>query len=243
MNDLNWDLWVVFHRDLFPEYYQLDKTHLKLVKAEGYSKIPFDAEKYREMGYTILEENRLSFYNKTLQPAKFHAPSVLYHFYKNKVHEGRDYIGFMEYDLVLNKKDVEKICSSIGKVDVIHLSSRHYFKNLAKQRDVKVDGKYGMIDAVDKYNEFFKTDHKFGKLLEDNPLMCTQQSFICKSEVFDKLGQFLEFLIERPLPKYTPMPATLFERYISVFLEFEKSKLKMKLEHKMVGYLSRYTYK
>ena len=131
----------------------------------------------------------------------------------------------------------------MGTFDVIHLSSRHSFESLAKQNEIRVGRKNGIIDAIDKYNQFFKTDHKFEDLLKENPFMCCQQSFICKNEVFVRLGQFLEFLIERPLPKYTPMPATLFERYISVFLEFEKSKFKMKLPHKMIGYLSNYKYK
>ena len=244
--EFKWNLFVIFHRKVMSLYEDIDRKNICLFKTEGYDKVECKKllQAYRNLGIRVIEENTLPFYNSILQPQKYHAPSAIYHFYKNNLHKNLEYIGFLEYDLEVSKSTIELIEASIeSKKTAVLFSCQHRFSKLLKQNDITVNGKNAMLDAVSEYNKFFKTTHSHTKLLEKDPFVCSQQSFICDKNTFIKLGKFLSYLIERtPQPKYFPRPSTIFERYIAIFLEFQPNNVKTKLNHRAIGYHQGYKY-
>ena len=109
------------------------------------------------MGFEVIEECKLTYYNPNLQKMKYFAPSAIYHMYKNNIHTNLKYIGFMEYDLVLTspgiKSVTEYIKKSIENDMVILLSCRHTYKTLY-DCDIKINNEHHMLIIINDYNNF-----------------------------------------------------------------------------------------
>jgi len=238
-----WCIYVIFHRGFDPSFLSNFRfENWKLLKTDGYYSINCteQLENLKELGFEIIQESQMYFYNAKLQRDKYHGPSAIYHFYKNGLYKNLDYIGFMEYDLHLENDTSDFIEKNLtGSVSIL-LSSRHYLSFLLTQQDITINGKPCIPQIIDDYNIFFFTNHTIEKALEGNPIVGTQQSFICDKDTFERLGSFLTYLIEKRKDVYYPRPSTVFERYISIFFHFEKNRLYLSLKHSAIGYHTGY---
>ena len=109
---------------------------------------------------------------------------------------------------------------------------------MIQENDITINGLNWSIQIIKDYNTFFGTNHTREEVHSEDPIIGTQQSFICDIKTFEKLGTFLEYLIEEKgvHDKYVPMPATLFERYVGIFFHFELNKVYLRLPHTAIGY-------
>lgn len=248
-----WRLYIIYHQYIKPEFYEVDpefdKNHVQLIQVSGYKeskKYPID---YSSEGYTTHKESDFEFYNPLLQQKKYHAPSVLYHVYKNNWYPAK-YIGFLEYDfeLKVSAKDVTKLgiktdfgpsaCrfieDNLKEGRIIALSTRWTLMELNKQSNIQVKGVHWLTYFVQEYNKY--TDVKISKevLLQDNPVIPTQQSFICDIKSFKAMMGFIVHLIDNNLlEKSNHRPSTLLERYIGLCIYLCPSEvIYLPLEHR-----------
>jgi len=243
-------IYIIFYRNINFDYYKNDINFnfdvYNLLKTSGY-KIINDIDtlnNYKQLGFNIIEEYKFPIYNKTLQENKYFAPSAIYHSYKNNLHKNLKFIGFMEYDLQLYIENVESptdyIKNLLKTYDTIILSGKHKFQSLYNQKNISINNQCWAEVIIKDYNDFFNTNYKLQNIYNENPIIGSQQSFICSTDIFDKLGLFLSHLIENKKDEYKPMPATIFERYIGMFLHFQNNKKILSFPHKALGYKSSY---
>lgn len=234
-----WVIFVVFHKYIIDRCYlndlTFDKEHFIFIKCNP----KFPAEFNKNHGYQVIVEKDLPFYNPSLQSSDkpYMAVSAIYHVYKNELHKKYDYIGFMEYDLSLqpdkNSKAVsaiqdfsrftEQIDVMIQKSDklIVPLSIRHTFKSLFEQKNIVLNGKNAMSQIVNDYNQFKQTSYSLNNLIYQNPLVPTQQSFICDINTYNNLMKFIVYYIENKLaerPNSWKRPSTIMDRCIGVSL-------------------------
>jgi hypothetical protein len=238
---MNYKLFVVFHKYLLDNCYLKDKkfnlNNFIFFKCNEL----FPAQYNKNFGYNIMYEKNFSIYNPKLQDLKkpYMAVSALYHIYKNEFYKNLDYIGFLEYDLSLepdpvliskninNKeiqelKNIKSITESIeneiknNKNLIIILSGRHRFRSFFEENTL-INGKNVFYKIVDEFNTHFKTNHKVQQLLDEDPVLGDQQSFLADKNTFEKIMGFISKVIETKGAEHKGLrPSFLLARYIGV---------------------------
>jgi len=230
-----WALHMIYHIKLIPELNnKVDRSKLKLIKCSGYKDNHADmVTEYRDKhSYEVFVEKEFPIYDPQLQKDKYHAPSAIYHFYKNNYHLGLDAVGFCEYDHILSidhnrfpvqgKMDVMKHIDKIVQTQdrfVIPLSVRWTYKKLLDDK-IMVKNDSGqvvnsMIEGIQLFNKFFNT--RFEQI-DPYTYIPTQQSFVADIETFKLLGSYISYLIDEVtliVPKKS-RPSTILERYIGI---------------------------
>lgn len=241
MSQPKWLIYICFHRKLILENYE----HDELFNPNNFIGLKVSGSSYcrdlptfeNRLGMQIVEERNLgNFYDPGLQKKLYMASSGLYHIYKNNIHRQCEYIGYMEYDfkLQLENKSIaiaEKSASNfieklVAKKTpfILGLSARWSLKDLFNQNYFQVRNQNCMLMAVKDYNEFYGTSHCIDSLLTKNPIIITQQTFVCDSKTFERIAKFLEFFIKKYDPKeLRGFPAGIAERYIGVALYLDKT--------------------
>lgn len=244
-----WRLFIIYHRYIKPEFYEMDpkfdKEKIHLMQTSGYKKIEGYPKDYTSKGYITHKESEFKEYDPSLQKKKFFAPSVLYHMYKNNWYPA-EYIGFIEYDFEfkISEKDAKKIgfttsCPSVcqfieanlKKGRIIALSARWRLRELANQDFIKVGDTHWLTYFVQEYNKYLELNgetHKISKaaLLKENPIIPTQQSFICDVKSFKEVMGFIAHLIDNSLTEGSfPAPATILERYIGLCIYLSSAEV------------------
>ncbi|MBN1764203.1 MAG: hypothetical protein JW860_03015 [Sedimentisphaerales bacterium] len=250
-----WINFVIFHHELFDENYTCDPSFdhrcYQFVKCNETFRPVYNSE----FGYDVMYEHDFEFYDKTLQARSYYAPSVIYHVYKNRIHERFDYVGFMEYDLSLQcakaggpLRITETIDHIINENDAIIVTYRnfHTFGHLAGQEDMPLAGDNWSRTMIRDYNEYFNT-HFDPDTFKDCPeKAATQQSFLADRHTFEHLMGFITHVIEDRLAERgdgRTRPCTFLERYFSIALQFEQvKKLQLNLHHTGLGHETGYQY-
>jgi hypothetical protein len=103
IKDKNIKIFNIWHNKLFDKCYeQLDVNSLNDIIMYDvnpkYNKI-YNADK----NYNIMREYELNIYDKTLQENNYCQTSCLYHIFINNLYKDLDYIGFIQYDMILDK--------------------------------------------------------------------------------------------------------------------------------------------
>ena len=241
--DNEFKLFIIFHKYLLDNCYiidpELELDNLIFIKCNELFKPTYN----KNFGYNIIYEKDFKIYNPKLQDINkpYMAISAIYHIYKNKIYNNLKYIGFLEYDLSFepetcllnnNKQDLEiqklknikSITSEIKqqflKNDkiILILSGRHRFKSFYNENNM-----INNINLYEKiiidYNKFYNTNHTLDKLFNENPVLGDQQSFLADINTFEKIMEFISFIIEN---KYVEIdgfrPSFLLARYIGVTL-------------------------
>ena len=240
-----WRLYIIYHKYIQPKFHEIDpgfdKNHVQLIQVSGYEKSKRYPIDYSSEGYITHKESDFDFYNPSLQQKKYFAPSVLYHVYKNNWYPAK-YIGFLEYDfeLKVSAKDATKleiktdfgpsVCrfieDNLKEGRIIALSTRWTLRELNKQGSIRVGGVHWLTYFVQEYNKYSDTVLSKEALLQENPVIPTQQSFICDVKSFKVMMGFIVHLIDNNLlEKSQPMPATLLERYIGLCIHLSPSEV------------------
>lgn len=238
-------IYVIFHKYIIDTCYQKD-TYLNL---SNYIFLKcnelFPAQYNRNMNYQIIFEKDMKFYNPELQNLKkpYMAVSALYHIFKNKIYQKHQYIGFLEYDLSLEidpvlvknnpkvssiqklshiksiNQEISRLLSNNSRI-IILLSARHRFESFFSENNM-IGGKNLFYHIVDNYNQFFKTSHTVQELLDNNPVLGDQQSFLADQKTFESVMSFISSIIEQKKVEINGFrPSYLLARYIGVTLYF-----------------------
>ena len=225
-----WKLFVVYHKYVLTETHD-DDERIAFVKC--------NPRFQDEFGRPDLIEADLSVYNPKLQSQEtpYHAASFLYHAYKNRLHEGLDYIGFAEYDLKL-QPDIADHLDMLTSVHheqrvIVPLSYRWPLEFLASQVNILAASRQCVSTIVHDYNEFWGTRWSIQELLERNPTICTQQSFFCDIASYERLMRFISHVVEQGLAERKgsrPRPSTLMERYIGIALYLDAQEEHVHIE-------------
>ena len=249
---MNLKIFVVFHKYLIDNCYLKDSNfninNFIFFKCNEL----FKAQYNQNFGYYVMYEKDFEFYNPKLQDLSkpYMAVSALYHIYKNKFYDDIDYVGFLEYDLSLepdpvlieNNKNVHSIqdLKNIKSINdeiekqiknndriIIILSGRHRFKSFFNQ-NIMVNGKNLFYKIIDEFNSHFNTKHNVKQLLDENPVIGDQQSFLADKKTFEIIMEFISYIIEnkkveikdnnskKNTLKYRP--SFLLARYIGIIL-------------------------
>jgi FkbM family methyltransferase len=162
----------IWHNKLFDHCYdQLNECSLNSV-------IMYDVNpKYnkvynKDKKFNILREYELDIYDKTLQETNYCQTSCMYHVFINNLYKDLDYIGFIQYDMVLDKDFINDI------QDKVKNNSNHvYFYSLLVGN--KIDVKYICNpyenSILEKYNTYFNTSHSYESIKNN----IHSKDFIC----------------------------------------------------------------
>lgn len=229
MENKSWRTYIIFHKNIVDEYYDMDKdfNNKNYVFLKTNEKYP--AEYNKDKNYKIINEWDIGdFYVSRLQEKTYMAPSAIYHIFKNNKHKKFDAVGFMEYDLKFSEtttKDIQDIVNTNEKF-IIPFSYQHPLKRLHGQTDIKIDKKNAIEMIFSDYNSYFKTKFKLNKYKEK--IVTSQQSFMCDVETFERIMGFISHVIESKLcerPNSWGRPSTLMDRYIGIALMLDETPI------------------
>jgi hypothetical protein len=183
-------LYVVFHKFLVPECYETLSgehfRHLRFLAVNGKieKKIPEALAPY------VLEERRLGWYDPFLQHNRFCESSAFVHVWKNP-ELMRDYVGFLHYDMLLDKGAIEFLEEQIRAAH--GRSERVLFTHvtLTAWRELnQVISIAGWQKILDIYAAVFGTRHNIMDILNEKiPLYHT---FVVDRETFAAMMTFAE---------------------------------------------------
>ena len=217
-----------------------------------------------------IEESKLTNYNSTLQKNKYFAPTMLYHSYINQdIIIDNKYIGIIEYDINILQLEINESIYYNKNITInyksfnfyneilkiinfnnndnffICLSVRHTLNRLFSQSSITINDKHWLHYFIEDYNKRYKKNYTIKQLLDlyGNKLIPTQQSFLCNRNMFHKISKYVnEFINTHINAKFIPMPSTILERYIGMFIILSDcEKFYIPLQHKATGYNSNYT--
>ncbi len=171
------------------------------------------------------------------------APSAIYHVFKNGLYKNYDYVGFLEYDIILKSiqpaipktvtKHIIAMCEQNPNL-IAPYSFQHPLSRLFGQKDIKNNGINAMEQIVYDYNHFFGTKYDPLALAKLNELVTSQQSFLTDVKTFESIMEFIAYVIENKLaerPNSWHRPSTLLDRYFAVALYFAGDPKPLYLKH------------
>jgi FkbM family methyltransferase len=148
----------IWHNKLFDNCYdKLDDYSLE--KITMYDVNPTYTKVYNnDKKYNILKEYELTNYESLYQDTNYCQTSCFCHVYTNKLYEKSDYVGFIQYDMVLYADFIYDIEEKINKSN-----NDIYFYSLVDNNklEVKYVCKPYENSILQKYNEYFNTNHSY----------------------------------------------------------------------------------
>jgi hypothetical protein len=248
-----WKIYVTFFRNLYDDHYTSDRSwnpgNYAFVKVN--EKYPLETGD-NKLPYEVQFEHDFPGYRPDLQEKGYCENSVLYHLYKNGVHEAYDYIGFIEYDHVLGGDFTRAIQEKLDGTEreTIFAFQKFTFRQLWDQailmdprRREKVDGrpdsKWNCINVILKdYNDYYRTAHTVDRLAaRDCFPIC--HAFLIPARIFGKIMPFHVSIMESGKVEVYHRhnwrsPAILMERYMAVALALEDAPIDdaIQLEHR-----------
>jgi len=249
----SWNIYITFFKKLYDDHYLSDHTFNKdnftFVKVND----DYDVEiADNKLDYNLLFEHDFDIYNPVWQQKGYHENSVLHHVYQNKSYLKHDYVGFMEYDHVLNRKFCKNIQHIIDESDedLIFSFETFSYKQLWEQgivlnpfwrskQEGRANSRWNCINVILKqYNKFYGTEFTLDDLKQKNCFpIC--HAVLMPSHIFEKIMRFHSFIMESgQVEKYHSFNwrsnAGLMERYLAVELSLEKAQIisNIQLEHR-----------
>jgi len=249
----NWNIYITFFQKIFDDHYSIDPSF----RASNFTfaKVNDDYEvdiSGNQLEYDIFYENQFSSFDPVWQQKGYHENSVLYHIYQDKLHEHLDYIGFLEYDHVLQPGFTTAIQHRIDQAeeDIIFSFGAFTFQQLwdqgimlnpwrTGQQEGRVDSRWNCLNVILKdYNDFYGTRFTLDDLRQKNCFpLC--HAVLMPSRIYDKIMQFHSFIMESGrIEKYHSFNwrsnAGIMERYLAVELCLESAPIitDINLEHR-----------
>ena len=216
-----YSLYIIFHKNIYEKCYKdlsshnLEKLNFFAVNSKIQKEVPI-----KFMNQLIIERN-LRNYNPLLQMCNFCEDSVFLHLLKNKELMEKEYIGFFQYDMILQNSLFETIDNTLqenNQPTLFYFYKENSYRHLDQCICLK-----GWEIIVNIYNSIFETNHTIEFVIQnDIPLYHT---YVLPTHIFIKMMCFFEkvyvVLIEllgnetRHLPYH-------FERCHGIFLLFQK---------------------
>lgn len=184
----------VWHNKLFNELYDgvSDDDLANIVMFgvnESYEK-EFDANR----GYNVQYEWDLAKYNPMLQQHGYCQTTAMYHIYKNGLHRGLDYIGFIQFDMKVRPAALSNIRQGIAAAD--DAGKKLIFHELTLDVDEATTRIEGVIipyesSALQHYNAFFGTDYTPQDIAYSGFKLPLVHTFIIPVATFEKMMEWI----------------------------------------------------
>lgn len=205
------EMFCVYHKKY---YFRRDNFYFKFI---GVNEI-YEKEKNKR---NILEYE-LEKYDPFLQKRGYMETSVYLHVYWNKLHVGKDMIGFSQYDM-----RHKQIYNNLNKSKIYILSNKEYIVRNGKWNKIMFPELRNLNYLIEHYNNHYKTNYSM-KELEKMPFSAWQTN-IYPIEIFAKLCGWLEKLVydiypwsnEPPYETHFGSIGGYTERALSLFNAFE----------------------
>lgn len=142
-------------------------------------------------GFDMIRECELPHYDPTLFKKQYWMGSALYHVYKNDLHKGLDYVGFIFDDLKFNANTIANIANNPER--------RIYCKNTKLVSDENmITGHRAIIypipeigkSGLESYNFFFNTRYTREDVFK-RPLVMNNK-FVVPVDIYEKMMRWLE---------------------------------------------------
>jgi len=248
-----WKIFVTTFKKLFDDHYTCDPTfdmkNFTFVKAND--DYPLELDENR-LEYDIFFEHDFRIFDPELQRKGYHENSVIYHVYKNRIHETYDYVGFIEYDHVLRPQftaDIQRMID-IAEQDLMFAFNRFSFQQLWEQ-GILMDPRWTLKETgnpnspwnclrviLEDYNRFFGSAYRMEDLAREN-CFPTCHCILLPSQRFDRMMRFHSFIMESgKVERYHRhnwrSRAGLMERYFAIEFALEEAKKvdSIQLEHR-----------
>jgi len=229
----------IWHNKLFDHCYKdLDSHSLNQITMfdvnESYEKI-YSSDK----NYKIIREYNLPYYNSLYQNTNYCQASAFYHIFKNDLYFDNDYIGFIQYDMVLQENFIYDIEHKMNKTE-----NDVYFYSLLVSN--KIDMPYicepYTNSILEKYNSYFKTNHTHHSIKEQDIYFICLHTFVIPTTTYIKMMSWycsiLEWLHNNYINGiYTESMSEVTEEIFGLFLLLQIIENKnielhhLKLEH------------
>jgi GR25 family glycosyltransferase involved in LPS biosynthesis len=229
----------IWHNKLFDHCYKdLDSYSLNQITMfdvnESYEKI-YSSDK----NYKIIREYNLPYYNSLYQNTNYCQASAFYHIFKNNLYFDNDYIGFIQYDMVLQENFIYDIEHKINKTE-----NDIYFYSLLVSN--KVDVPYicepYTNSILEKYNSYFNTNHTYDSIKDQDIYFICLHTFVIPTTTYIKMMSWycsiLEWLHNNYINDiYTESMSEVTEEIFGLFLLLQIIENKnielhpLKLEH------------
>jgi len=241
-DSISMKIFSIWHHKIFDHCYEkLDKKSLSKICMFDVNP-SYKKEFNKDKNYEIIREYELPSYDHTLQVTNYCQTSCFYHVYKNKLYNNYSYVGFIQYDMELEKDFVTDLEYNI------HKNPETIFYNMAIGYGGKVE--YEKLcepysnSVLEQYNNFFKTNYTIHSILK-NPLskdfVCLH-TFVITCKLFEKMMKWfcsiMDWLYINYMNKYYSSPMSdLSEAIFGLFLLLERIQnsqmgfLPMKLVH------------
>jgi hypothetical protein len=123
-------LFIVFHKKIFDNNYKHisdDELEKNFTFIAVNQKIEKDYSKNKRK-YNIINEWELPIYDPTFQERGYNENSAIYHVYANKLHERYKYIGFFQYDMILENNIIHFLRENIENIETGKTKPKHYLE-------------------------------------------------------------------------------------------------------------------
>jgi hypothetical protein len=146
---MNIQIFVCFHKQIFPELYEISK-----IEQDNYLTYYGVKDNYEDTTRNIIYEYNLAHYNANLQKKKYNEKSCIYHVYKNNLYNKYNYIGFCQYDMKFQQNVFKNI-----EYKIMHNSNTIFYLDffqwafLGGQTTITEDY-YNVPAGLNNYNKF-----------------------------------------------------------------------------------------
>ena len=248
-----WNIHVTFFKKLYDLHYTCDSSfkmdNFTFVKVNDDYQTDLSENK---LAYNLFYEHDYKIYEPIWQKKGYHENSVLYHVFKNKEYKKYDFVGFIEYDHVLNEGFCDAVQGIInGRDDNVIFSFESFTysqlwdqgiilnPNRPGKQEGKANSRWNCINVILKdYNDFFGTDFTLHDLQKKNCFpLC--HAFLINSSLFEKIMTFHSHVMETGrIEKYHTFNwrsnAGIMERYLAVALCLQEAEIitDFQLEHR-----------
>ena len=185
-------LFIIYHKVLYDSFYQtISEENKKNIIFYGVK----DKVENTPLQISSIYEYELQIYNKDLQEKRYNESSAFYHIYKNNLHQNLSYIGFAQYDMIINNdalNTVKKLISENPEKSIIFGS---FFA--IEESKINLHGSLRLISEplpilgsiLDNYNRFFSSNYKRDDIIKMPWIMCN--TFIVPVNMYEKYMTWL----------------------------------------------------
>ena len=181
---MNIQIFVCFHKQIFPELYEISK-----IEQDNYLTYYGVKDNYEDTTRNIIYEYNLAHYNANLQKKKYNEGSCIYHVYKNNLYNKYNYIGFCQYDMKFQQNVFKNI-----EYKIMYNSNTIFYLDffqwafLGGQTTITEDY-YNVPAGLNNYNKFFNKNYTTKQLISNKMIICN--TFIISKQMYEKMMSWL----------------------------------------------------
>lgn len=181
-------LFIIFHKYLYNNFY-------KSITEENKKNITFYGVKDKVENIPSIYEYELPIYNKNLQEKRYNESSAMYHIYENKLHHHLSYIGFAQYDMVIQNETLSFIKTQITQNPKQPIIFAPFFA--IEESKNAMHGSLNLIiepitffgSILDNYNKFFLKNYTKNDIMKSPWVMCN--TFVIPVAMYEKYMSWL----------------------------------------------------